>query len=207
MRTAPRRWMLVSLVAALCLVVSALGAQAQEETAATGNGGTAGSSANGGAAAMGNLNSGGNSGNAVGLGDSSGEVAVDGGAVAQSTALDLALDGGTAIGDASGGDDDTAFTRDRLVLPAPPAPAPPAPEPPAPTPTPAPEPVPIPRVCVMSFLGTTACSLVFDCFEAAPGEIACTIPDCTAAVGVAGPCTGSNCEPGPNATTNCTLFV
>ena len=82
---------------------------AQEEIAAAGNGGTAEASANGGAVAVGDVNSGGNSGNAIGVGDTVGNVAVDGGAVANSTTLTISANGGTAIADASGGDYNVAF--------------------------------------------------------------------------------------------------
>jgi hypothetical protein len=82
---------------------------AEEEIAAAGNGGTADASANGGAVAIGDVNSGGNAGNAIGVGDSVGSVAVDGGAVANSTSLTISADGGTAIADASGGDYNVAF--------------------------------------------------------------------------------------------------
>lgn len=101
---------------------------AQEEIAAAGNGGTADASANGGAVAIGDVNSGGNSGNAIGIGDTGGElicdkwgkcyhgeggsVAVDGGAVANSTDIDVSVLGGTGIADASGGDYNVAFLDD-----------------------------------------------------------------------------------------------
>lgn len=110
------------------LIVSTLGAAAQEEIAAAGNGGTADASANGGAVAVGNVNSGDNSGNSIGIGNtgsapecdkwgkcyggSSGSVAVDGGAIANSTDLTIEADGGTGIADASGGDENVAFIED-----------------------------------------------------------------------------------------------
>ncbi len=77
---------------------------AQDDIAAAGNGGTADASANGGAVAVGDINSGGNLGSAIGVGDTFGSVAVDGGAIANATSLDISVDGGTAIADASGGD-------------------------------------------------------------------------------------------------------
>jgi len=97
-----------------------------QDTAAAGNGGTAAASANGGAVAIGDVNSGGNAGNAVAVGDTGGElvcdkygkcyyvgdegsVAVDGGSVSSSTSLNISADGGTAIADASGGDSNFAF--------------------------------------------------------------------------------------------------
>jgi hypothetical protein len=93
-------------------MVSALGAAAQEEIAAAGNGGTADCSANGGAVAVGDVNSGANSGSAIGVGDTVGDVAVAGGSMANATDLSITADGGTAICDASGGDDDVAFLDD-----------------------------------------------------------------------------------------------
>ncbi len=83
-----------------------------EPVAASGNGGTAEASANGGAVAVGDVNSGENSGNAIGVGDTVGGVAVDGGAVANSTTLTIEANGGTAIADASGGDYNVAFLDD-----------------------------------------------------------------------------------------------
>jgi hypothetical protein len=80
-----------------------------EPIASAGNGGTATSSANGGAVAIGDINSGENSGNAIGVGDTVGSVAVDGGAVANATTLNVSANGGTAISDASGGDYNIAF--------------------------------------------------------------------------------------------------
>lgn len=110
------------------LIVSTLGAAAQEEIAAAGNGGTADASANGGAVAVGDVNSGDNSGNSIAVGDTgsapecdkwgkcyggaSGSVAVDGGAIANSTDLTIEADGGTGIADASGGDENVAFIED-----------------------------------------------------------------------------------------------
>ena len=83
-------------------------ANAEDETAAAGNGGTADASANGGAAALGDINSGGNSGNAIGLGDTGGGE-ISGGSVANATAIDVSLLGGTGIADASGGDYNVAL--------------------------------------------------------------------------------------------------
>jgi len=79
------------------------------DTASAGNGGVATASANGGAVSLGDVNSGGNAGNAIGVGDTYGSVGVDGGAVANSTALDITANGGTAIADASGGSYNLAF--------------------------------------------------------------------------------------------------
>ena len=75
-----------------------------------GNGGVATSSANGGAVSIADVNSGGNAGNAIGVGDTSGgPVSVDGGSVANLTDLSITANGGTAISDASGGDYNLAF--------------------------------------------------------------------------------------------------
>jgi hypothetical protein len=79
------------------------------DVASSGNGGVATSSANGGAVSLGDVNSGGNAGNAIGVGDTYGTVAVDGGAVANSTDIGVSANGGTAISDASGGDYNLAF--------------------------------------------------------------------------------------------------
>jgi hypothetical protein len=84
-----------------------------EEIASAGNGGVATASANGGAVSAGDINSGGNVCNAIGIGDTSANVPVDpqvyGGDCANLTALDITVDGGTAIADASGGDYNLAF--------------------------------------------------------------------------------------------------
>ena len=71
--------------------------------------GVATASANGGAVAIGDVNSGGNAGSAIGVGDTVGTVAVDGGTMANSTQLSISANGGTAIADASGGDYNLAF--------------------------------------------------------------------------------------------------
>ena len=79
------------------------------ETASSGNGGGAVASANGGAVSVGDINSGGNVGSAIGVGDTHGDVLVDGGASANATNLSVAANGGTAIADASGGNYNVAF--------------------------------------------------------------------------------------------------
>ena len=48
-------------------------------------------------------------GNAIGVGDTWGPVAVDGGSVANLTDIGVSANGGTAIADASGGDYNLAF--------------------------------------------------------------------------------------------------
>ena len=80
------------------------------DIASAGNGGVATASANGGAVLIGNINSGGNVGNAIAVGDTYGpDPAVYGGDVFNSTALGVSVDGGTAIADASGGSYNLAF--------------------------------------------------------------------------------------------------
>jgi len=82
----------------------------QTDTASSGNGGVATASASGGAASLGDVNSGGNAGNAIGVGDTyGGPVGVDGGSVANSTDIGISANGGTAIADASGGNYNLAF--------------------------------------------------------------------------------------------------
>ena len=83
----------------------------ETDIASAGNGGVATSSANGGAVGIGDINSGGNVCNAIAVGDTYGfeDPAVYGGDCLNSTALGIAVDGGTAISDASGGDYNLAF--------------------------------------------------------------------------------------------------
>jgi hypothetical protein len=90
--------------------VAGIRSAAAQDTAASGNGGTSDASASGGALDIGDLNTGGNTGNAVAAGDiGDGAVAIDGGDLSSSTSLTISSDGGTAISDASGGDDNFAF--------------------------------------------------------------------------------------------------
>jgi len=80
------------------------------DIASTGNGGVATASANGGAVSIGDVNSGGNAGSAIGVGDTwGGPVFVDGGSIGNVTDLGITASGGTAIADASGGDYNLAF--------------------------------------------------------------------------------------------------
>ena len=77
--------------------------------AAAGNGGVAVAEANGGTVTVGNIDSGGNSGNTVVVqGSQGGNVVVDGGTVTNETTIDISADGGTAVADASGGDGNVA---------------------------------------------------------------------------------------------------
>ena len=99
------------LTAAAAGIVGGAEAAAQtEDVVSAGNGGIATASANGGAVSIGDVNSGGNAGNAIGVGDTwGGPVGVDGGTMANSTTLGVSANGGTAIADASGGDYNLAF--------------------------------------------------------------------------------------------------
>ena len=81
--------------------------------AAAGNGGVAVAEANGGAVTVGNINSGGNSGNTIVVqGTQGGNVAVDGGTVTNETTIDISADGGTAVANANGGDGNIAVAGD-----------------------------------------------------------------------------------------------
>jgi len=79
------------------------------DVASAGNGGVATASANGGAVSLGDVNSGGNAGNAIGVVDTWGTVAVDGGSILNTTDIGVSANGGTAIADASGGSYNLAF--------------------------------------------------------------------------------------------------
>jgi hypothetical protein len=80
------------------------------DIASAGNGGVATSAANGGVVSIADVNSGGNAGNAIGIGDTSwGSVFADGGDVANLTGISVTANGGTAIADASGGNYNLAF--------------------------------------------------------------------------------------------------
>jgi hypothetical protein len=86
------------------------GGESTTDVASAGNGGVATSSASGGAVSVGDINSGGNACNAIGIGDTwGGPVGADGGSCLNTTALDITANGGTAIADASGGDYNLAF--------------------------------------------------------------------------------------------------
>lgn len=86
------------------------GDDAPVDVVSSGNGGVATSSASGGAVSVADINSGGNAGNAVGVGDTyGGPVAVDGGDVGNLTTLGITSNGGTSISDASGGSYNLAF--------------------------------------------------------------------------------------------------
>ncbi|MBA2520384.1 MAG: hypothetical protein H0V24_12015 [Chloroflexia bacterium] len=80
---------------------------------AAGNGGSAGASADGGIVIVDSLVTGNNTGNQVSVGDQSfggdcGQGVIDGGDVTTISNVNISADGGTAIGDASGGDNNIA---------------------------------------------------------------------------------------------------
>lgn len=99
------------LAGAVAAIVGAKSASAQfVDTASAGNGGVATAAGNGGAASLGNINSGGNVGSAIAVGDTYGpDPAVYGGDIFNDTALAVAVDGGTGIADATGGNNNLAF--------------------------------------------------------------------------------------------------
>jgi hypothetical protein len=85
------------------------GANGNGGDAAAGNGGVAVASANGGAVTVGDINSGGNVGNTIVVGNTyGGNVAVDGGTVTNETTIAISADGGTAVATADGGDGNAA---------------------------------------------------------------------------------------------------
>jgi hypothetical protein len=80
------------------------------DVASAGNGGVATASANGGAVSIGDINSGGNVGCAIGIGDTFGlDPTVTGCDILNTTDLGVSVNGGTAIADASGGNYNLAF--------------------------------------------------------------------------------------------------
>ena len=80
------------------------------DLASAGNGGVATASANGGAVSVGDINSGGNVCNAIGIGNTYGpDPDVYGGDCFNATDIGIAVDGGTAIADATGGNYNLAF--------------------------------------------------------------------------------------------------
>ena len=97
---------------AVAAIVGIKTAAAQEfiDTASAGNGGVATASGNGGAVAAGDINSGGNVGSAIAIGDTYGpDPDVYGGDILNQTGLAVEVDGGTAIADATGGNNNLAF--------------------------------------------------------------------------------------------------
>ena len=97
-------------VAAVVGAKTVLADEAGTDIASAGNGGVASAAGNGGAAGLGNINSGGNVGSAIAVGDTYGpDPDVYGGDIANDTWLDVAVDGGTGIADATGGNNNLAF--------------------------------------------------------------------------------------------------
>ena len=97
---------------AVTAILGATGVRAQdltEDIASAGNGGVATAGANGGAVSAGDINSGGNAGNAIGIGDTFADPVVYGGDILNQTGLGVEVDGGTAIADATGGNNNLAF--------------------------------------------------------------------------------------------------
>jgi hypothetical protein len=80
------------------------------DTASAGNGGVATAAGNGGAVSAADINSGGNVGSAIAVGNSYGDDPdVYGGDILNQTGLAMEVDGGTAIADATGGNNNLAF--------------------------------------------------------------------------------------------------
>jgi hypothetical protein len=77
-------------------------------SASAGSGGFASADAQGGTVFVGDINSGGNVGNTIGIGNTQGSVRVDGGNVSNVTDVSASADGGMAIADASGGSGNVA---------------------------------------------------------------------------------------------------
>jgi hypothetical protein len=77
-------------------------------SASAGSGGFASADAQGGTVFVGDINSGGNVGNTIGIGNTQGGVRVDGGNVSNVTDVSVSADGGMAIADASGGSGNVA---------------------------------------------------------------------------------------------------
>jgi hypothetical protein len=100
---ATRRRVLGGVLSAAFTGLGAKRLAAQSDTATAGSGGYATASASGGVIVMGDVNGGGNVGNAISVGNTYGSVWIDGGNVSNSTTVDFTADGGTAIADASGG--------------------------------------------------------------------------------------------------------
>jgi hypothetical protein len=90
--------------AACCGLASCVGGYCSSAgSASAGTGGFASANAQGGTIAIGDINSGGNVGNAISVGNTRGSVRVAGGTVSNTTDISASASGGTAIADASGG--------------------------------------------------------------------------------------------------------
>ena len=83
--------------------LAGLGARRLAAQRGAGRGGYATASASGGTVVMGDINTGGNVGNIISVGNTYGSVWIDGGNVSNTTTIDVTANGGTAISDASGG--------------------------------------------------------------------------------------------------------
>ncbi len=91
--------------------LAGLGARRLAAQRGAGRGGRATASASGGTVVMGDINTGGNVGNSISVGNTyGGPVWIDGGNVSNTTTIDVTANGGTAISDASGGSGNIAGT-------------------------------------------------------------------------------------------------
>ena len=102
---ATRRRVLAGVLGTALAGLSPRQLAAEGELTTSGNADVATANASGGALVVGDIDSGGNVGNAIAIGDTSGAVSVNGGDVANATTLAGEAGGGTAIAtaDASGG--------------------------------------------------------------------------------------------------------
>jgi hypothetical protein len=95
---------------AVASVLASTAALAHDDIASSGNGGVATAAGDGGAVSAGNINSGGNVGSAIAVGNTYGpDPDVYGGDILNDTAMAVAVDGGTGIADATGGNNNLAF--------------------------------------------------------------------------------------------------
>jgi hypothetical protein len=100
--------------AACCGTASCIGGFCSSAgSASAGSGGFASANAQGGTVSIGDINSGGNAGNAISVGTTRGNVRVSGGAVSNTTHISASAGGGTAIANASGGSGNVAGGRSR----------------------------------------------------------------------------------------------
>src|SRR5215213_5352196 len=81
-----------------------------------GNGGIAVCNANGGIIQLGDINSGGNRGNTIAVGNTFGSVNIDGGTVINRTSLDLDANGGVCVANASGGIGNVAIASNPVFI-------------------------------------------------------------------------------------------
>jgi hypothetical protein len=85
-------------------------------SARAGNGGIAVCNANGGTTLLGDVNSGGNHGDTIAVGNTYGSVYIDGGTVINRTSIDLDANGGYCRADASGGTGNLAVASNPIVI-------------------------------------------------------------------------------------------